>query len=64
MKIFNNITDILRDDLKEKILKGSKVSVAAACFSMYAYEELRKQFEKLDSFRFYFTKTLNTIIRI
>lgn len=56
MKIINNITDILRDDLKEKILKGSKVSVAAACFSMYAYEELHKQLEKLDSFRFNFTK--------
>lgn len=55
MKIINNITDILRDDLKEKILKGSKVSVAAACFSMYAYEELRKQLEKVDEFRFIFT---------
>ena len=34
MKIFDNITDIVRDDLKETIQRGSKVSIAAACFSM------------------------------
>ena len=32
MKIFNNITDIVRDDLQRTIKKNSKVSVAAACF--------------------------------
>lgn len=57
MKIINNITDILRDDLKEKILKGSKASVATACFTMYAFEELRKQLEKVDEFRFIFANT-------
>jgi hypothetical protein len=37
MKIFNNITEIVRDDLQKTIKKNSKVAVAAACFSMYAY---------------------------
>ncbi|MCH5149245.1 MAG: DEAD/DEAH box helicase family protein, partial [Spirochaetales bacterium] len=37
------------------ILKGSKVSIAAACFSMYAYKELKKQLEQIDEFRFIFT---------
>ena len=55
MKILNNITDLLRDDLKEKISKGSKVSVAAACFSMYAYEELKKELEQVKDFHFIFT---------
>lgn len=37
MKIFDNVTDIVRDDLIQIIKKGSKVSIAAECFSMYAY---------------------------
>lgn len=55
MKIFNNVTDIVRDDMAETIKKGSKVSIAAACFSMYAYKELKKQLEGIDEFRFIFT---------
>ncbi|WP_298069374.1 helicase-related protein [uncultured Mailhella sp.] len=55
MKIFNNITDIVRDDLEKTITRGSKVSVAAACFSMYAYHVLKKQLESIDEFRFIFT---------
>ena len=47
MKIFDNITDIVRDDLKETIQRGSKVSIAAACFSMYAYKELKRQLEQV-----------------
>lgn len=55
MKVFNNITDILRDDMTSTIKKGSKVSIAAACFSMYAYNELKKQLENIEEFRFIFT---------
>lgn len=55
MKIFNNVTDIVRDDMAKTITKGSKVSIAAACFSMYAYNELKKQLEGVDEFRFIFT---------
>ncbi len=55
MKIFDNITDIVRDDLKKTIKLGSKVSIAAACFSMYAYKELKNQLEQVDEFRFIFT---------
>ena len=54
MEIFDNITRVLRDDLKEKIQPKSKVSVAAACFSMYAYKELKSQLDKVDEFRFIF----------
>ncbi len=41
MQIFDNITRIVKDDLKDKIKLNSRVSVAAACFSMYAYKELK-----------------------
>lgn len=55
MKIFNNVTDIVRDDLRVTIKAESRVSIAAACFSMYAYQELKKQLEQVDEFRFIFT---------
>ena len=55
MKIFDNVTEIVRDDMEKTIKRNSKVSVAAACFSMYAYNELKKQMESIDEFRFIFT---------
>ena len=55
MKIFDNISEIVRDDMTTTIAKGSRVSVAAACFSMYAYKELKKQLEGVGEFRFIFT---------
>lgn len=55
MKIFDNISEIVRDDMAATIKKGSKVSVATACFSMYAYKELKKQLEGVENFRFIFT---------
>ena len=55
MKILDNITNTVRDDLRVEIKRGSKISVAAACFSMYAYEELKKQLESVEEFRFIFT---------
>ena len=55
MKIFDNITEIVRDDLRLTIEKGSRVSVAAAYFSMYAFNELKKQLESVKEFRFIFT---------
>lgn len=55
MKVFNNITDIVRDDMAVTIKKGSKVSIAAACFSMYAYKELKKQLENVEELKFVFT---------
>lgn len=55
MKIFDNITEIVRDDLAQTIRKNSKVSLAAACFSIYAYRELKKQLDTIESFHFIFT---------
>lgn len=55
VKVFDNVTEILRDDMVSTISKGCKVSIAAACFSMYAYKELKKQLESVDECRFIFT---------
>ncbi len=55
MKFINNITETVRDDMQETIKRSGKVSIAAACFSMYAYKVLRKQLESIDEFRFIFT---------
>ncbi|MCD8189901.1 MAG: SNF2-related protein [Clostridiales bacterium] len=55
MKIFDNIQSIVKDDMVKIMTKGSRISVAAACFSMYAYAELKKQLETVDEFRFIFT---------
>ena len=55
MKIFDNVTEIVRDDMAQTIKKGSRVSIAAACFSMYAYNVLKKQLESAEEVRFIFT---------
>lgn len=55
VKVFDNITEIVRDDMASTITKGSKLSIAAACFSMYAYKELKTQLESIDECRFIFT---------
>lgn len=55
MKILDNITNTVRADLRVETKRGSKISVAAACFSMYAYQELKKQLESVEEFRFIFT---------
>lgn len=55
VKVFDNVTETVRDDMASTISKGSKVSIAAACFSMYAYKELKKQLESVDECRFIFT---------
>ena len=55
MKIFNNVTEIVCDDMKGTIKRDSKISVAAAYFSIYAYNELKAQLENVKEFRFIYT---------
>ena len=45
MQILDNINNTIKDDLQKEVKKGSKISIAAACFSIYAYQELKKQLE-------------------
>ena len=55
MQMIDNINKTVKDDLQSEIHKGSKLSIAAACFSIYAYQELKKQLEEIDSLHFIFT---------
>lgn len=55
MEVIDNINNILKDDLATTIKPNSKVSIASACFSIYAYKELKKQLESIDELRFIFT---------
>lgn len=52
---FNNKTQKVGDDLKETIEKGSKISIAAAIFSIYGFESLKKELKNIDELRFIFT---------
>ena len=54
-KVINNITERVIDDLKVKISKGSRISLAAASFSIYAYEALKEELEGVEELRFIFT---------
>ena len=55
MELINNTTKTLRDDLAVEIKKGSKISIAASCFSIYAFQELKKELQGIDELRFIFT---------
>ena len=55
MKLIDNVNHRLGDDLKESIKKGSKLCIAASSFSIYAYEALKKELDKIDELRFIFT---------
>ena len=55
IKIIDNVGTSLKDDLNDTIRRGDRVSIAAACFSIYAYKELKEQLDSIEKFRFIFT---------
>jgi hypothetical protein len=55
MEVFDNINNIVKNDLEATIGKGSKLSIAASCFSIYAYQALKKQLGDIKELRFIFT---------
>lgn len=54
-EMLDNVSRKVKDDLATTIKKGDKLSVAAACFSIYAYQVLKKQFDSIAELRFIFT---------
>jgi SNF2 family DNA or RNA helicase len=55
MEIIDNINRLLGDDLKQTLRPGAALKVAASCFSMYAYEALKAELEKIEALCFIFT---------
>ena len=55
MEIIDNIHKTLKDDFITEIKSGSRISMAASCFSIYAFQELKKQLKDIKELRFIFT---------
>ena len=55
IEFIDNIQKTLGQSMKEELRPSSKVSIAAACFSIYAYQELQNELKNIDEFRFIFT---------
>ena len=55
MQLIDNVNKTLRDDMMTTIKSGSRMSIAAASFSIYAFQELREQLSDIDELRFIFT---------
>lgn len=55
MEILDNITRLLGDHLKDTLLPGAKVRIAASCFSIYAYEALKAELEQVETVESIFT---------
>ncbi len=55
MELIDNINRLLGDDLKQAIRPGARLKIAASCFSMYAFEALKAELEKIDELNFIFT---------
>tara|TARA_R100001244_G_scaffold20404_1_gene21072 strand:+ start:4007 stop:7297 length:3291 start_codon:yes stop_codon:yes gene_type:complete len=55
MELIDNINTLLGENLKGTLKPGSKLKIAASCFSIYAYVALKKELESIDSLEFIFT---------
>ena len=55
MKIIDNINNLLGDDLKTTLKNGTRLKIAASCFSIYAFEALKSELSKIDKLKFVFT---------
>lgn len=55
MELIDNINRLLGDDLKQALKPGARMKVAASCFSIYAFEALKAELEKIEELHFIFT---------
>ena len=55
MELINNVNKTLREDIVTKIKSGSRLSIAASCFSIYAFQELKDALKDIKELRFIFT---------
>lgn len=55
MRIIDNTSQLLGDDLKATVGRGARLKIAASCFSIYAFEALKAELSKVESLQFVFT---------
>jgi SNF2 family DNA or RNA helicase len=55
MELIDNINNLLGDSLKKTLTSKSRLKIAASCFSIYAFEALKSELEKIKSLEFIFT---------
>ncbi len=55
MHLIDGISETLGDDLKTRMGSGAEIKIAASCFSIYAFEALRTELERVESLQFVFT---------
>lgn len=55
-KIIDNKVNLLGDDLKAELKAGSKVRIAASCFTLFAFNELREELAKIEELKVIFTQ--------
>jgi len=55
LELIDNVNHLLGDSLKQSLRPGMKLKIAASCFSIYAFEALKEELERIGSFEFIFT---------
>lgn len=55
MKIIDNSSVLLGDELRQVIGKNTKLRIAASCFSIFAFDALKEELSKVDELQFIFT---------
>lgn len=56
MKLIDNVNEILKDDLKKELNRGTKLSIVAASFSIFAFKELKDELAQVSELDFIFNE--------
>ena len=59
-KMIDNKMNLLGDDLKVELKAGSKVRIAASCFTLFAFNELKEELEQIEELKVIFTQPTYT----
>ena len=55
MELINNVNKTLKEDIVVQLKQGSRLAIAASCFSIYAFQELKEALKDIKELRFIFT---------
>ncbi len=55
MELIDNVNKTLKEDMLATLREGSRLSIAASTFSIYAFQELKEQLSGISELRFIFT---------